>query len=79
LCDLLIEWPKVNELTSKLERLTNKHKNDLKHMASILDRKVDIDELQNLKKQNIRPNYVPYADDEINEVYEKIASRERSK
>jgi hypothetical protein len=48
-------------------------------MASILDRKVDIDELQNLKKQNIRPNYVPYADDEINEVYEKIASRERSK
>lgn len=79
MCDLLIEWPKVNELTSKLERLTNKHKNDLKHMASILDRKVDIDELQNLKKQNIRPNYVPYADDEINEVYEKIASRERSK
>ena len=79
MCDLLIEWPKVNELTSKLERLTNKHKNDLKHMASLLDRKVDIDELQNLKKQNIRPNYVPYADDEINEVYEKIASRERSK
>ena len=53
--------------------------NELKNIASILDRKVDVDELQSFKIHSRPTNYVPYTNDDMNEVYEKIASRERSK